>query len=212
MISHQSRWRWLACATIAVVGCLGSSRPSRFYTLAPAAVRDAPALADTGGGPPLAIGPVEIPGYLDRQQIVTRTGENELVVSEFDRWGGSLEREIASAVVATAADRLARRRILVFPWRSIPPTAATGAYRASITISRFDGTLGRSVVLRGRWQLVRERDGKEELVGVKEAVIVEHVDGGSYQALVAAMQRALVRFSANLADGVAAVATTAAAP
>ncbi len=204
------RWRSLAVVSLAVAACVGTSRPSRFYTLAPAEVRDVPALADSTAL--VAVGPVELPGYLDRQQIVTRTGENELVVSEFDRWGGSLEREISSAVVATAADRLAPRGILVFPWRSIPPTPATGAYRASITISRFDGTLGRSVVLRGRWQLVRERNGKEELMGVKEAAIVEHVEGGDYQALVAAMQRALVRFGVDLADGVAAAATTAAAP
>ena len=80
---------------------------------------------------------------------MTRTAENELVVSDFERWGGSFERDISSSLVVTAADRLAPRRILVFPWRSIPAAAATGAYRASIVISRFDGAPGRSVVLRG---------------------------------------------------------------
>ncbi len=197
----RSRWRLLACVSL-VVGCVGTSRPSRFYTLAPAEVRDAPVAA--ANGVPLAIGPIDIPDYLDRQQIVTRSGENELVVSDFDRWGGSLERDISSSLVATAADRLAPRGILVFPWRSIPPASATGAYRASIAISRFDGALGRSVVLRGRWQLVRERDGREEFLTMKQVAIAEQVAGGDYGALVAAMQRALVRFGVDLADGVAA--------
>jgi hypothetical protein len=56
-------------------------------------------------------------------------------------------------------------------------------------------------VLGGRWQLVRERDGKEEFVGVKEAAITERVDGGDDQALVAALQRALVRFGLDLLTG-----------
>jgi uncharacterized protein len=203
----RSRWRLLACVSLAVVACVGTSRPSRFFTLAPAEVRDAPAVA--GNGVPLAIGPVDIPDYLDRQQIVTRSGENELVVSDFDRWGGSLERDISSSLVATAAERLAPRGILVFPWRSIPPSSATAAYRASITISRFDGALGRSVVLRGRWQLVRERDGREEFLAMKEAAITEQVDGSDYVALVAAMQRALVRFGVEVANGISAAAQTA---
>ena len=143
---------------------------------------------------------------------MTRTAENELAVSDFERWGGSLERDISSSLVATAAGRLAPRGILVFPWRSIPPAAATGAYRTSIVISRFDGALGRSVVLHGRWQLVLERDGREEFLAMKEAAVTEQVDGGDYRALVAAMQRALVRFGVELADGVAAAAEKAKAP
>ena len=42
--------------------------------------------------------------------------------------------------------------------------------------------------------------------------IVERVDGGDYQALVAAIHRAVVRFGVDLADGVAAAVTMAAAP
>jgi hypothetical protein len=76
----------------------------------------------------------------------------------------------------------------------------------------FDGALGRSVVLRGRWQLVPERDGREEFLAMKEAAVTEQVDGGDYRALVAAMRRALVRFGVELADGVAAAAETAKAP
>jgi uncharacterized protein len=193
-----------------VAGCVGTSRPSRFYTLAPAEVRENAVPAERRAS--LAIGPVEIPDYLDRQQIVTRTGENELVLSEFDRWGGSLEREISSSLLATVANRLAPRGILVLPWRAMPAAHFGGAYRVSIAVSRFDGALRRSVVLRGRWQLVRERNGSEEFLAVTETAIAEPVAGGDYEALVAAMQRALARFGVELADFVAAAAEVAKAP
>ncbi|HYS79610.1 MAG TPA: PqiC family protein [Anaeromyxobacteraceae bacterium] len=201
----------LACALpLAMAGCLGSSRPSRFYTLAPLEIRDSPASSATDAT--LAVGPVDIPDYADRQQIVTRTGANELVMAEFDRWGGSLEREITRSLVATLADRLASRNILVAPWRSATLAPAASAYRATVSISRFDGVLGQSVVLHGRWELLAERGGKPDSLAVREATITERIDGAGYEALVAAMQRALVRFGQEMADSVGAATQMAKAP
>jgi uncharacterized lipoprotein YmbA len=202
---HRGWTRIVACgASLAVAGCIGTSRPSRFYTLAPLQPQDAPVL--DGANAPLAIGPVEIADYLDRREIVTRTGRNELVIAELDRWGGSLEHEVTAALVATIADRLAPRKIIVSPWKptAITPAAATHAYGAAITISRFDGVLGRSVVLQGRWELRMERGASEQFFLVKEATVSEKVEGANYQSLVAAMQRALARFAEAVADSVAA--------
>jgi uncharacterized lipoprotein YmbA len=71
-------------------GC-ASTKPARFYTLSP--------LDGTGersGTVPaeqriaVAVGPIAIPDYLDRPQILTRSGPRELELSEFERWAGSL--------------------------------------------------------------------------------------------------------------------------
>jgi len=197
-----------ACAmSLALAGCLGSSRPSRFYTLAPLQIRNG-----QGGTPPdatLAIGPVEIPESIDRPQIVTRTGANELVVAEFDRWGGSLDSEISGALVATVRDRLASQQIAVAPWRSAILPGVGPSYRAAVSVSRFDGIPGQSVVLQGRWELIGQSG---ESLGVREATVTEKIDGAGYDALVAAMQKVLVRFGQQLADSVAATTQTAKAP
>jgi len=197
-----------ACAmSLALAGCLGSSRPSRFYTLAPLQIRNG-----QGGTPPdatLAIGPVEIPESIDRPQIVTRTGANELVVAEFDRWGGSLDSEISGALVATVRDRLASQQIAVAPWRSAILSGVGPSYRAAVSVSRFDGIPGQSVVLQGRWELIGQSG---ESLGVREATVTEKIDGAGYDALVAAMQKVLVRFGQQMADSVAAATQTAKAP
>jgi uncharacterized lipoprotein YmbA len=202
---HRRWTRLVACGVeLAVAGCIGTSRPSRFYTLAPLQAQETKIL--DANDAPLAIGPVEIADYLDRRQIVTRTGRNELLIAELDRWGGSLEHEITGALVATIADRLAPRKIIVSPWKpaAITPARATHAYRAAITISRFDGVLGGSVVLQGRWELGMERGASEQSFLVKEATVSEKVAGGDYESLVAAMQRALARFGEAVADSIAA--------
>jgi uncharacterized protein len=200
----------LACVmSLALMGCFGTSRPSRFYTLEPLQVADDP--GSTTPEVTLAVGPVELPDYVDRPQIVTRSGTNELVIAEFERWGGSLEKQISSSLVATLRDRLAPRRIAVVPWRSAILSSGTPD-RVTVSISRFDGVLGHSVVLQARWELCRQSGGKEESLGVKEASVTEQIDGPEYDALVAAMERALVRLGQQMADGIVAARQVAKVP
>jgi uncharacterized lipoprotein YmbA len=206
MIRHLS-----ACSiSLALAGCLGSSRPARIYTLAPLQIRDG-----AGSSAPdktLAIGPIEIPDSIDRRQIVTRTGANELVVAEFDRWSSGLDSEISFSLVATLRDRLASQKVAVAPWRSAILPGEGANFRAVVSVSRFDGIPGQSVVLQGRWELIARSGGTEESLGVREATVTEPIGGPGYQALVAAMHRALVRFAQQMADGVIAAAQMAKAP
>ena len=200
-MSHRHLRPLFAVAmSLTLVGCLGSSRPARFYTLAPLQVRDGPVSPATDAT--LVIGPVEIPDYIERQQIVTRTGANELVVSEFDRWGSSLDDQFTGSLVATLSDRLAPQQVAVVPWRSAIRSGGV-AYRVAVSVSRFDGIPGQSVVLQGRWELLAQSGGKEKSLGVREASVTEQIDGDGYEALVVAMQRALVRFGQQMGDAVA---------
>jgi uncharacterized lipoprotein YmbA len=197
----------VVCAlSIAFAGCVGSSRESRFYTLAPLQVADGLTLAAADAT--LAIGPVEVPAYVDQQRIVTRTGANQLVVGEFDRWGGALDEEISGSLVATLRDRLASEGFAVAPWRSAILSGGAN-YRAAVSFSRFDGIPGRSVVVQGRWELINQSN---ESLGVREAIVTELIDGAGYDALVAAMQRALVRFGRQMAESVVATTQTAKVP
>jgi uncharacterized lipoprotein YmbA len=197
----------LCLLPLALMACLGSSRPARFYTLAPLQIRDD--AASTAADATLAIGPVEIPDSIDRGQIVTRTGANEIVVAEFDRWGSSLDGQITSSLVATLGDRLRSQQIAVAPWRSAVLPSRGATWRAAVSVSRFDGIPGESVILQARWELIVQSDGKQESLGVREATLTEKIDGAGYDALVAAMQRALLRLGQRMGDSVAAAAQVA---
>ena len=89
--------------------------PSRFFTLSPRL-----AAKDTGGSSEqtarlsVGIGPVSVPAYLDRQELVTRIGQNQLRLSERDRWAEPLSENIARVVsqnisALLRADRIAMR-------------------------------------------------------------------------------------------------------
>ena len=81
-----------------------------------------------------------------------------------------------------------------------------------VSVSRFDGVPGQSVVLQGRWELHARSGGTEESLGVREATVTEPIGTPDYDALVAAMQRALGRFAQQMADAVVAAAQMAKAP
>lgn len=186
--------------SLVLAGCFGTSRPARFYTLDPVEVRDSPGSIQSDAI--LAVGPIDLPAYVDRPQIVTRTGSNELVIAEFDRWGGSLDDQINGSLVTTLQERLAPGQVAVLPWRSAVRSGGT-TYRVAVSVSRFDGVLGRSVVLQARWELSVQHGGKEESLGVKDGSVTEEITGPDYDALVAAMQRALVRLGQQMGDSIA---------
>jgi len=73
------------------LGACGTTHNSRYYTLTPVPVGQDRKPDEPGTVPVvLGIGPVTLPDYLDRPQIVLRTSQNELVFSEYSRWAGSL--------------------------------------------------------------------------------------------------------------------------
>ena len=76
----------LALCTLAAVaaGC-GSSPPSRFYTLS-----GTTAAAAAPSNLSIAVGPVTIPGAVDRPQMVVTTGANQVELDEFNRWAAPL--------------------------------------------------------------------------------------------------------------------------
>lgn len=194
-----------ACALglfAAILGGCASSSPSRFYQLSALSVqtvstRDVP----REGSIVVSVGPLRIPDYLDRPQIVTRSGKNELKLAEFDRWAGSIESDIIRVLVEDISAQLPSDRFFVVRWLPLLESQVASSYKVEIMVNRFEGTLGGEVSLHAQWALF----GKEkQLPLMKQLNISEPVKGSSYEALVDAMSRALERLSREIAERVAA--------
>ncbi len=190
-----------ACGVLPVLsGCFGSSRPSRFYTLTPP--EKSGRQASTSPERVVAVGPVTIPDYLDRNQIVTRSGGNEIFLAEFDRWGGPLDGEITRTLVACLSDRLNSRHLTVFPWRSVTLAEPNVVYRIPVNVVRFDGSPGGKVVLDATWGVIVKGEKRDTSVFATESTITEEVKGRGYDALVAAMEKAVERLGNQMADSI----------
>jgi hypothetical protein len=148
----------------------------------------------------IAIGPVHVPDYLDRPQIVTRSGKNELKLSEFDRWAGSLEADISRVLVENISGFSPADSLSVVRWTPYAESRVPASLRVQVIVDRFEGTLGHSVQLKAQWTIFGSDGG---LLRRKESQLTEKVAVSSYNALVAAMSRALGRLSLDIFEGIA---------
>jgi uncharacterized lipoprotein YmbA len=192
----------LGLFVVILAGC-ASSPSSKFYQLNPAQNKT----LVTGDASPdqnltIAIGPVRIPDYLDRPQIVTRSGRNELKFSEFDRWAGSLEDDINRVLVEDISSLPPADVFSVVRWTPFLDSQVPASYRVEVIVDRFEGTLGDSIQLKAQWRVFAE---DKSLLLKKESRIREQMSGSGYDALVAAMASALERLSRDISGGIMSV-------
>jgi uncharacterized protein len=191
-----------ACAACLAVASCADSQPTRFYTLA--AVPDAPGEAMPALPPDLAvgIGPVTLPPYLDRPQLVTRAGSNRAVLAEFDSWVEPLQGMFARVLAENLALLLGTDDVLMLPQRR--PLALD--YQVEVDVTRFDVDTSGSAVLDARWWVLG-RDG-ERLLRSGRSTISEPTEVGDYTAAAGALSRALGAMSLEIARAIADQART----
>jgi uncharacterized lipoprotein YmbA len=192
----------LAVCFVFLAGC-ASTAPSKFYTLTPMKAADGPASSVMfEGGSLLAVGPVRLPDYLDRPQIMTRSEGNEIRMHETDRWAGSLEGDVSRVLIENLSVLLAGKKVTVVQWTSAMQSMAPFRNRLGVDVLRFEGSVGGGVVLKARYALFGP-DGRK-VISAGESIVREPVGGTDYGALTAAMSRALAAFSREVAAAIAA--------
>ncbi len=183
-------------------GCLslggGTEEPIRFYALRSLAEGPFGELSPQAGGLTLGVSPVRVPAYLQRPQIVTRRGENELLLGEFDRWAEPLEEGLGRVVADNLAALMPQVRVVGHPWRG----SAAPDYRLVLELRRLEGGADGAVELEARWALLAD-DGRE--VGRGRFAGSQKVGGAGYGEMVEGMSRAVADLSREMAQGLAAV-------
>ncbi len=180
-----SRWWVLGFLVVLLNGC-GTSQKTDFYQLNTEANH---ALTGVEKGDIIGIGPIHLPEYIKRPQIVTRTSKYSLNVSEFNRWIEPFSDAITRVLVINLSNELVSNRIFWLPRsdRQYPLDL-----RVAIDIGRFDGELGKEVTLESRW-IIFDRDDNPLQTHI--SIIHEPVPGQTYKDLVIAMNNALNKLS-----------------
>lgn len=129
----------------ALAGC-STSQPTTFYTLS-----ELVADAEPSDGKPLrlGIGPIHLPAYLDRPQLVTRNGANQMNVADFDQWVEPLDGIFQRVLAENLSRSLVAEQIVTLPARRNLPLD----YHVEIDVVRFDADATGEVVLDARWRI-----------------------------------------------------------
>ena len=181
-------------------GCLGGGTAPEFFALRPeaGAAAGAPLAARPELG--LAVGPIELPRYLDRDEVVTRTASHELVPWDEHRWAGSLRDDILRVLGDDLGTLLGTTHVAVYP-------AAAGfpvSYRVLLDVLEFEGAPGQSVTLRVRWTVADGETGRA--IAIAQSRVDQPVPAVSFDALVAAQSAALGSVTREIAAKIAELA------
>lgn len=180
-------------------GC-GTSPSPRFYTLtAEKAQFYSNDIAVDRMGVAIVTVIIELPDYLDRPEIVMRTKENQLILSELDLWAGSLKTDVSRVLLENLSSRFAGRDVVFVG----PRSSVAGSHILHVLINRFEATTEENIELKAQWSF----RGKNVVTPpiFKEVNVMKAMKGRSYNDVASAMSGALGELSAAIAGHLSSV-------
>lgn len=176
-----------------LLGACGSSPPVRYFSLSPSQPHQ-----DQDTAIVLGLGPLRVPEYLNRSQLVTRGNGSELEVHEFSRWAEPLDsalHRVLSADVDSIMDNVA---VYPFPWETLVNKQVH--YRLLGDIMRFEADRTGRVVLEVQWGVTSVESSEPVVAAQRATYEAQSGSADDPAAITAAMNDALAQFGRDVAD------------
>jgi uncharacterized lipoprotein YmbA len=143
-------------------------------------------------GPIVGVSRAELADYLKREAIVTRSTGNEVILADQHSWAAELQDNISMVLAENLSNMIPSERVILLPSsRTIPLD-----YRVEVAISTFEQGPDGTVVLSAVWQVFKGDD--YGLLSMRKSTIRQPVTGEGYDAIVAAMSKALGELSREI--------------
>lgn len=192
--SGPTTWKFLAVLALILLltGC-ARSVPISYYQLAATGGNAGGQDIAPAAGLVIGIGPVRLQENLDRPQLISHIGANQLQLDDRHRWAQPLAENIAWVLRENLSALLGTEQLLLYPWER----ATTVNYQVVLEILHCEGMADGTAQLTVLWSVI-DRNGKTLLPQRR----------GSYQVppatpdqggLVSALSEALSRLSLDMA-------------
>lgn len=193
----------VTCATSAIIlSSCSNGVPTRLYVLTPLTrvepVAQAPGMREVTIG----VGPVEVPQYTRRAEIVTGYDSPELQSAASAEWAEPVRDGFTRVLADNLSLLLATERVALFPWKSFVPE-----YQVVVDVIHFLGQPGGDVSLVALWSIM----GKQGVLVSKKSSFREPTGGQDYAVLAAAMSRTVAALSRDIAAALTALPPRASA-
>ena len=189
----------VAICSLALSGCLagGPGKPTNYYVLNSlySSGMETRAVAELKNIA-IAVGPIRLPQYLDRPQMVTRAQPNEIKIAEFSQWSEPLRVNFARVLAENLTILLDSEQIIIFPFLK----EAFFDYQITVEVTRFDGNLEEGAQMRASWTIWGPKRG--EVLLKKYSFFNEPVSSADMDALVAAESRTVADLSKEIAEAI----------
>jgi uncharacterized lipoprotein YmbA len=168
-----------------LAGCAGKEQYFRLSSDGPGILPDTGVL--------LVVGPVTLPTYVDRAELVFQTADNQFQVPANVHWTGTLQENFTRVLATDLGRRLHSGNVLIYP----APPALKPRYQVVVDVRQFHAISGGDAVLDVGWRIQAPQSG--QIIHRQNGSFRERIEGDGYAPVVAAESRLL----AQLADAVA---------
>jgi hypothetical protein len=191
------------CLAMALSGCMSvSNSPTpRFYMLQAVGENQVSKKINIASEAVIGVGPVKIPEYLDRPQIVTQDKEKMLKLAQFDRWGESLDLGMARLIRENLTVMLPEAKFTSYPWNSSIPVK----YQVIVEIVQLDSELDKDLFLVAQWLVIGTQDANTMII--KSSEFRQPIIPQNYSGLAKTLSMACASLSSEIADALAKLET-----
>ena len=140
----------------------------------------------------VSVGPVSLPAYIDRAELVFQNGPNEFQVPPNVRWIGSLQENMSRVLAEDLGRMLHSSRV-----RSSLESGFAPRYQVALEVRQFHGTSGGDAILDVVWRIQHGDSGA--VLSRHSAIFHEPIAGDGYGPLVRAESRLLEQCAAAIA-------------
>ncbi len=165
------------------------STPEQYYRLS----ADGPPPANSSGFA-LGVGPVTLPDYIDRGELVFQSSDTRFEIPYEQRWAGSLRDTATRAIGTNLARRLGTGNLHIYPW----PPATPLRYQVRVDVRQFHARSGGDAILEASWSIENGATGR--VLVRRSGNFSEPVLRNGYEGIVAAESRLLSRCSRAIAE------------
>ncbi len=174
-------------------GCMRENKSVQFYMLGadsglagiprvPAAIQDLV----------IGLGPIRIPEYLNRPQMIIATSQNQYRLSEDHRWAERLDQNISHALFKALPSQLGTDRIVRYPWSQ----EQTIDYQVGIDILEFNIDENSQSRLIAQWYV----KGKDMPNIVKRSEYKSPASTTDYEVMVKAQSHCLTKLGMEISE------------
>lgn len=188
----------LLAASAWLCGCFSRSQPTKFYLLQTIPTLRAGKGVEAKEDLKIGVGPITLPEYLDRPQIVTRINDNEFQIDEFNQWAETLGFSIERVLAKNLSILLFTNDLFIYPWLG----STQIDYQVKVDVVHFNGIPGNKVVLETQYTIL---DGSKEFLKMNLVNISQPISEQGYEGLVSSMSKALDELSRTIAQTITAL-------
>ena len=141
----------------------------------------------------IGVGPVGIPEYQNRPQIVTQNENKMLTIAQFDRWGEPLDLALARLVSDNLTALLEGATIKTYPWNLAIPVK----YQLILDVVKLESQLDKDLFFAAQWSILDAQANK--MIMMKKSEFRLPINPHNYSGLVKTLSQAAAALSREIA-------------